>query len=133
MRGIRWATWALLAATGCGTSEPGTQAGDAAIGDLRSARASDDARAVSDDQSPSEPGSDGAIAYDLSSSATGSDLAGDDLAGADLAYVQPVLFDLPMIRDAATASCTFANPHTTLANNVAVDVWNLTYTSWESN
>jgi dienelactone hydrolase len=43
------------------------------------------------------------------------------------------LFDLPMIRDAATAQCDFSNQHTVLNNGLqALDVWNVSFYSWES-
>jgi cephalosporin-C deacetylase-like acetyl esterase len=42
------------------------------------------------------------------------------------------LFDMPMIHDTATAQCSFANPHTVLDNGVLLDVWNVSYISWES-
>lgn len=47
-------------------------------------------------------------------------------------YVQPPLYDADMIRDPITAHCAFTNHRTAIKNLVSLDVWNLTYYSWES-
>ncbi len=47
-------------------------------------------------------------------------------------FVQPPLYDAEMVRDPVTAQCNFTNHRTTIKNLVALDVWNLTYYSWES-
>lgn len=44
----------------------------------------------------------------------------------------PVLFDMPMIQDPATAECAFDNLHSVPKNGVTLDVWNVHYVSWES-
>lgn len=41
-------------------------------------------------------------------------------------------FDLPAIRDAATATCLFIYQRSTTANGVLVDIWEVSYNSWES-
>ena len=42
------------------------------------------------------------------------------------------LFDLVSIRDASTANCTLTNKHIAVKDGVALDVWNISYASWES-
>jgi cephalosporin-C deacetylase-like acetyl esterase len=42
------------------------------------------------------------------------------------------LFDLALIRDQAKADCKFTNHHTALKSGVLLDVWNLSYYSYES-
>lgn len=44
----------------------------------------------------------------------------------------PLLFDLALIQDASTAGCTFTDHHTVFKNNSLVDVWKVTYVSFES-
>lgn len=46
--------------------------------------------------------------------------------------VPPPVFDTAAIQDATTAACTFANPRTTLKDFVMLDVWDVSYISWES-
>jgi len=42
------------------------------------------------------------------------------------------VWDLTMIRDASTAACTFTDARQVLDDGVLLDVWNLSYVSWES-
>lgn len=44
----------------------------------------------------------------------------------------PSLFDMPMIREQATAQCAFTNHRTAIKDGVTLDVWNVSYRSWES-
>lgn len=56
-----------------------------------------------------------------------------DLPSADVpAQEWTSLFDPARIRDPATADCRFTNPHTALKDGVLLDVWNVSYLSWES-
>ncbi len=50
---------------------------------------------------------------------------------ADVAPPPPPLFDHEMIQDHATAACHFSDHHTTLKDGVLVDVWHVTYYSWQ--
>ena len=59
------------------------------------------------------------------------DLAAPDVSPADTAGPPP-LFDMPAIVDAATAQCSFTDPHTAFKDGVLLDVWKLSYISWES-
>ncbi len=74
-----------------------------------------------------DPGADGPL-----------DVAADVLGdAADLppdAFEEPwtSLFDPARIRDASTAECLFTNPHTAIKDGVLLDVWNVSYRSWES-
>jgi cephalosporin-C deacetylase-like acetyl esterase len=43
-----------------------------------------------------------------------------------------VTFDHASIQDAASASCTFDNHHTVLKDGVLLDVWHVSYWSWEA-
>ena len=43
-----------------------------------------------------------------------------------------VLWDLPMIRDVAAAACTYSNHRTAVKDGASLDVWDVTYNSWES-
>ncbi len=54
-----------------------------------------------------------------------------DGSPSDLPSDSAPLFDHEMIQDAATANCTFSGHHTTLKDGVLVDVWHVTYTSWQ--
>jgi len=56
----------------------------------------------------------------------------DALLAGNLPPETPSLFDMPAIRDATTAQCTFENPHTVLKDLTLMDVWNVSYLSWES-
>lgn len=58
--------------------------------------------------------------------------AGGESAGAGGGGSAPLLFDMPMIQDAATAQCTFTNQHTVLDGTTLLDVWNVSFISWES-
>ena len=62
----------------------------------------------------------------------GDDCQGDTGQNDEGPVQSPPLFDLPKIRDQATAQCTFTAHKTTLKNGVLVDVWKLSYQSWES-
>lgn len=53
-------------------------------------------------------------------------------AGRPLDLAEPALFDLPMIRDRASAQCTFSNQRSALRNGVSLTVWDVSYSSWES-
>src|SRR5262245_52293132 len=53
-------------------------------------------------------------------------------AGSGGAAPAPPLWDMTMIRDVSTAACTYTNQHTALKNNVLLDVWEVSYISWES-
>lgn len=54
-----------------------------------------------------------------------------DESGPDASVPPPPLFDHELIRDETTAACSFTNKKTVLKNNVLVDVWNVSYHSWE--
>ena len=45
---------------------------------------------------------------------------------------EPSHFDMPMIRDQTTAQCSFTNRRATIKDGVSLDVWNVSYRSWES-
>lgn len=49
----------------------------------------------------------------------------------DVPLSPPPLFDHEMIQDPATASCTFSDHHTTLKDGVVMEVWHVTYYSWQ--
>lgn len=59
---------------------------------------------------------------------TGSDPGAD--AGEEPAWNG--LFDPDRIRDPDTAACTFSNPRSALKDGVLLDVWDVSYRSWES-
>jgi len=54
-----------------------------------------------------------------------------DLFEAESVEEPQPLFDHEMIRDESTAACTFTNKKSMLKNGVLVDVWNVSYYSWE--
>jgi cephalosporin-C deacetylase-like acetyl esterase len=54
-----------------------------------------------------------------------------DGSSSDIISEPPPLFDHEMIQNEATANCTFSDHHTALKDGVLVDVWHVTYTSWE--
>ncbi len=54
-----------------------------------------------------------------------------DVSQPDSEVEPPPLFDHDMIQDVATANCTFSDHHTTLKDGVLVDVWHVSYNSWE--
>jgi dienelactone hydrolase len=56
--------------------------------------------------------------------------AGAD-GGADAGKAWKGLFDMSWIRDAATAQCSFEGQTTTLKDGVLLDVWRVSYRSWE--
>ncbi len=74
-------------------------------------------------------GSDAAAADGTSNSDVGDP---DATADAGEPFVQPPLWDKALIEDAADAKCTFADPHTVFDDGVSLDVWSLTYLSYES-
>ncbi len=83
---------------------------------------------------PADPSPEASL--DASPDAAQVDLP-SDAPPADLAPDVPAqpwssLFDPDRIRDAATAECQFTNPHTALKDGVLLDVWNVSYLSWES-
>ena len=41
------------------------------------------------------------------------------------------VWDIEAVADATTANCLFTNKHTTMEGLTALDVWNVSYTSWE--
>jgi cephalosporin-C deacetylase-like acetyl esterase len=47
-------------------------------------------------------------------------------------WVQPEIFDDDLIQDETTANCTFSNSRTTIKDAVALTVWDVSYTSYES-
>ena len=55
----------------------------------------------------------------------------DPVSPPDTPDVPAPLFDHDMIRNAATAACSFTDHHTTLKDGVLVDAWKVTYYSWE--
>ena len=62
--------------------------------------------------------------------ATAADAAPDMAPAADAGPPAP-LFDLSLIRDADDAACRFDNPRQTLRGLVLLDVWDVSYTSYE--
>lgn len=93
------------------------------------------------DDSPTDPLVDAAPedATDGDADRDGVDLEdgtdGDDADrdGADDTDPAPEpLFDLPAIRDATTADCRFENPRTETRDLTLLDVWDVSYRSWES-
>ncbi|MBN2498254.1 MAG: acetylxylan esterase [Deltaproteobacteria bacterium] len=60
------------------------------------------------------------------------DASGDGDAPADGDGPVEPLFDLAAIRDPSTASCSLTNPRTVLQDGELIDVWDLSYLSWES-
>ena len=47
-------------------------------------------------------------------------------------WVQPLLFDMDAIGDPLTADCQFSNHRTAIKDTTLLDVWDVSYTSWES-
>lgn len=44
----------------------------------------------------------------------------------------PVLFDMGLIRETETAACQFTNPRTVMKEGRLMDLWDVSFTSWES-
>jgi len=52
---------------------------------------------------------------------------------ADTAFTcDPVIYDNSMIQEPSNINCVFSNHRTTMKDAVLVDVWDVSYTSWES-
>ena len=62
---------------------------------------------------------------------TTTDTASDTPEDSDTPVEPPPVFDMEMIADPTTADCTFTNHRTTIREGVNVDVWDVTYNSWE--
>ncbi len=118
------------------TDAPDVTAGDTAL-DASDGEV-DRAPEVGDGFAPGDPdgaGADGAIADGTTEVVPAEDAApAEDVAAAeDTGPTEPPpVFDLPMIQDASTADCTFTNHRTVLKDLVTLDVWDVTYTSFES-
>jgi dienelactone hydrolase len=106
----------VLGAGGCDGSSSGEDAGW------------DDGADASDSgaDSADELSDDGDAQIDAGEGDAADGDAADGGDGAD------VLFDLSAIRDPATAQCTLSNPRTLLQGAVLVDLWDLSFVSWES-
>ena len=52
--------------------------------------------------------------------------------GVDTSGPPAPLFDHAAIRDASTAACTFTNKRTAIKNGAILDVWDVSYLSWEA-
>jgi dienelactone hydrolase len=156
----KWYAWcaAVCAATlaacgGTATSEEAVTA-DAAGAELAlSVDAADDADAGATDASPADAvladsdagtdatAEDAAPVVDASADgAAGPDANGDAATASDgtalTDAVAPIgapttVWDQTAVADAATANCQFTNKHTALEGLTALDVWNVSYTSWE--
>jgi cephalosporin-C deacetylase-like acetyl esterase len=62
-----------------------------------------------------------------------SDIGVADVPGIDTVEAcNPTVFDMAMIQDASTINCQFTNHRTVLKETVLVDVWDVSYTSWDS-
>jgi cephalosporin-C deacetylase-like acetyl esterase len=60
------------------------------------------------------------------------DNTGSDQSEGEIPSVQPLLFDMKMIADSSTAQCIFYGHKTALKNLTQMDVWKVSYYSWES-
>lgn len=119
-------------AVGCTEAPPASSALDASAVDTPPApdRGSLDAAAPSD-TAPSDLGLLDAPPVATDAPAVDSTPAPDASAPPADAPVPP-LFDLALIRDPATAACTYDAPRTVLRDGVAVQVTPMRYRSWES-
>ncbi|MFA6032572.1 MAG: acetylxylan esterase [Myxococcota bacterium] len=88
---------------------------------------------ASPDGAPSDAGTadGGPVAPDASTDSGISD-AGVQDAGPSDGGAWKTLFDMDHIRDQATANCQFTNHRTTVKDFVSVDLWDVSYNSWES-
>ncbi|MCC6620020.1 MAG: acetylxylan esterase [Deltaproteobacteria bacterium] len=66
-----------------------------------------------------------------SSTSTEDSSTSTDVADADTSGPEPI-WDLAKIRDASTAACTFTDARSAFKDGVTLDVWSVSYTSWES-
>ncbi len=111
--------------------EPAGDAGDARIDDLAEERPGDLGP-------PGEDGSANDADLDLPADfpddpdATVDPGLPDDGSGPDVPTPPPPLFDLAAIRDPATAQCDFHDHRTVWQGLQVMDVWRLSYWSWES-
>ncbi|MCA9537703.1 MAG: acetylxylan esterase [Myxococcales bacterium] len=64
--------------------------------------------------------------------ATGDAMVDDAMAGDAGPMAPPPLFDLAFLRDPSTLDCQFERPRQTLRSGVALDVWNVSYVSYEA-
>lgn len=79
------------------------------------------------------PDADAPTVDALDADADGDAVATSDGAeGGDAAVEPEPVWDLARIRDASTAECTFTNERTALKDGVLLDLWNVSYRSWES-
>ncbi len=99
-----------------------------------------------DTSEASDPGADASIPGDLGPDPALGDPGSDAAHDIDPEVAPPVdigadgteepdwdgLFDPVPIRDPATAECTFTNHRTAFKDGVLLDVWNVSYRSWES-
>jgi len=83
-----------------------------------------------DDGGPATDLDDGGPASDLEDGGPASDL--DDGGPATDAGPVPPLFDLPAIRDPATASCELTQQRVAFADGAILTAWNVSFRSWES-
>jgi len=122
----------IVVAGGCGGS--GSEVGDSGsdVGDSGS-DVGDSGSDLGD--SGSDLGDSGS-GSDLGDSGSGPDVGdsglGDSGADSDVGEVGEPIWDLDRIRDASTAACTFTSARTALEDGVLLDVWNVSYVSWES-
>ncbi len=124
---------AVTDAVDAGDADAAPDTGDPSDGGEADSEPGDDARDADTD-------AHGAIDdADATDGADGSGDAAEDVvdvadggadAGADTG--PPPLFDMEAIADASTAACSFTNARTTLKDGVRLDVWNVSYHSWES-
>ncbi|MBI5528361.1 MAG: acetylxylan esterase [Deltaproteobacteria bacterium] len=114
--------------TGFDAGTPSDTAHDAAGPDR-----GEDGDAGSLDTGWDDGGSDGHVSEDAGTSDTGFDDAGAADSGTDdSGFSWTGTFDIGRIRDQMTAECTFSNHRTTVKDGVSVDVWDVSYYSWES-
>ena len=91
-----------------------------------------DANEALDAAEPEDPGLP-APAEVTAGDSSGEDAGSLDAEGAEV--IDPPsapLFDLPAISDPATADCTFTDHHTAFDGGTLLDVWRVSYLSWES-
>jgi dienelactone hydrolase len=146
--GPTWLVVALALACGCAaTTSGGGDAGASvdAVDDVegadlatsggdgsRGGDSASDAVAAADASDLDGPG--GAADADVVADSDAGDVADDSDAGdaATDAATAPPLWDVALIEDAADAQCAFTDKHSAFKDGVALEVWKLSYQSYES-
>ncbi|MCG3173865.1 MAG: hypothetical protein GMKNLPBB_02072 [Myxococcota bacterium] len=120
------------------SGDDGAEAGDGAPSDSATGG---DAAIPSTDAGPGDSGPADNAAGDAAPADGGANDGGSgdgglvdaaDSGPADAGFVQPELFDMKLIRDRKTAECSFTNQRTAVKDGVSLDLWNVTYKSYES-